>query len=69
MFLKEVGSGLPGSIVRWAAAGKIAGVDVAGLGGTSWPRIEGFMQQRDYTLYEGLGTCTRDALIAARARR
>lgn len=35
VFLKEVGCGLPESMVRWAAARKIAGIDVAGLGGTS----------------------------------
>jgi len=39
VFLKEVGSGLPETLVCWASAKKIAGVDVAGLGGTSWPRI------------------------------
>ena len=66
VFLKEVGSGLPESIVRWAATRKIAGIDVAGLGGTSWPKIEGLIQGRDYAVYEGLGTCTRDAIIRSR---
>ncbi|MGD0231474.1 MAG: alpha-hydroxy-acid oxidizing protein [Syntrophorhabdales bacterium] len=65
VFLKEVGAGLPESVVRWAAARKIAGVDVAGLGGTSWPRIEGYIQDKDYGIYENIGTCTRDAIIAA----
>ena len=66
VFLKEVGAGLPESVVRWAAARKIAGIDVAGMGGTSWPRIEGLIQGKDYALYEGLGTCTRDAIIRGR---
>ncbi len=66
VFLKEVGCGLPESIVRWAATRKIAGVDVAGLGGTSWPRIEGIIQGKDYAVYEGLGTCTKDAIIRSR---
>ena len=66
IFLKEVGCGLPESIVRWAATKKIAGIDVAGLGGTSWPRIEGLVQGKDYAVYESLGTCTRDAIIRSR---
>ncbi len=66
VFLKEVGSGLPESIVRWAATKEIAGIDVAGLGGTNWPKIEGLIQGKDYTVYESLGTCTRDAIINSR---
>jgi isopentenyl-diphosphate delta-isomerase len=66
VFLKEVGCGLPESIVRWAATRKIAGIDVAGLGGTSWPKIEGLLQGKDYGAYEGLGACTRDAIIRSR---
>jgi isopentenyl-diphosphate delta-isomerase len=67
VFLKEVGCGLPEPVVRWAATRGIAGVDVAGLGGTSWPVIEGFIQHRDFAVYDGFGTCTRDAVIGARA--
>ena len=66
IFLKEVGCGLPEPVVRWASARKIAGVDVAGLGGTNWPRIEGLMQGRDFSPYERLGTSTRDAIVGAR---
>jgi isopentenyl-diphosphate delta-isomerase len=66
VFLKEVGSGLPESVVRWAATKEIAGIDVAGLGGTNWPKIEGLIQGKDYALYESLGTCTRDAIIVSR---
>jgi isopentenyl-diphosphate delta-isomerase len=68
VFLKEVGCGLPDSIVRWASTIQIAGVDVAGLGGTNWPKVEGLIQGRDYSLYEGLGTGTRDAIIGAAKR-
>ena len=66
VFLKEIGAGLPESIVRWAATRRIAGIDVAGLGGTNWPKIEGLIQGRDYAVYEDLGTCTRDAIIRGR---
>ncbi len=65
VFLKEVGSGLPETVVRWASARKIAGIDVAGLGGTNWAKIEGVMQGKDSTPYETLGTCTRDAIMDA----
>jgi isopentenyl-diphosphate delta-isomerase len=66
VFLKEVGAGLPESIVRWVATRRIAGIDVAGLGGTNWPKIEGLIQGKDYAVYEDLGTCTRDAIILGR---
>ena len=66
VLLKEVGAGLPESIVRWAGTRKIAGIDVAGLGGTNWAKIEGLIQGKDYAAYEDLGTCTRDAIIRGR---
>jgi isopentenyl-diphosphate delta-isomerase len=66
VLLKEVGTGLPASILAWAGKSKVAGVDVAGLGGTNWARIEGIIQGRDYSAYEGLGTRTLDALLIAR---
>ncbi len=49
IILKEVGAGIPENLVKWAA-GKtgIKGIDVAGLGGTNWARIEGLMSDCDY---------------------
>jgi isopentenyl-diphosphate Delta-isomerase len=67
VFLKEVGFGIAESVVEWAAGQKIRGVDVAGLGGTNWARIEGIVQGKDYTIYEDLGKRTRDAIRSARA--
>jgi len=66
IFLKEVGFGLPERLFSWASERSIAGVDVAGLGGTNWALIEGLMQGKDYTLYEQLGMRTRDAIVSAR---
>jgi isopentenyl-diphosphate delta-isomerase len=60
-----VGFGLTDSLSLWAHERGIAGVDVAGLGGTNWARIEGYIQGREYALYEQLGTPTRDAIISA----
>lgn len=65
IFLKEVGFGLSEGLMKWASERGIAGVDVAGLGGTNWARIEGLLQGRDYGLYERLGTPTRDAVLSA----
>jgi isopentenyl-diphosphate delta-isomerase len=67
IFLKEVGFGLSDGLIKWASERGIAGVDVGGLGGTNWARIEGFMQGKDYALYEQLGTPTRDAIASARS--
>lgn len=67
VMLKEVGAGLPEPLIKWAAGKKgIRGVDVAGLGGTNWARIEGMMSECDYELYESLGTETVEAVITAR---
>jgi isopentenyl-diphosphate Delta-isomerase len=67
VILKEVGFGMADSVVEWAARQKVRGVDVAGLGGTNWARIEGIVQGKDYTIYEELGTRTRDAIKSAKA--
>ncbi|MDP2267823.1 MAG: alpha-hydroxy-acid oxidizing protein, partial [Deltaproteobacteria bacterium] len=67
ILLKEVGAGIPESLAAWAAARTgIKGVDVAGLGGTNWARIEGLMSDQDYELYESLGTETAESIIATR---
>ena len=67
IILKEVGAGIPESLIRWTAGFKgVQGVDVAGLGGTNWARIEGLMSDRDYELYESLGMETVEAIIMAR---
>lgn len=67
IILKEVGSGIPENLMKWAAAKTaIRGIDVAGLGGTNWIRIEGLMADSDYELYEGLGTETATAIMTAR---
>lgn len=66
VLLKEVGTGFPIPLVNWASERRIAGIDTAGLGGTNWARIEGLIQGKDYSMYEALGSCTRDTLMAVR---
>lgn len=67
IILKEVGSGIPENLMKWAT-GKtgIKGIDVAGLGGTNWVRIEGLLSGNDYLMYESLGAETTEAIMNAR---
>jgi isopentenyl-diphosphate Delta-isomerase len=64
VLLKEVGFGLSDRILTWAGTGKVAGADVAGLGGTNWARIEGGIRGRDFSIYDDLGRRTRDVLLS-----
>lgn len=67
IILKGVGCGIPENLVKWAAGKtEIKGIDVAGLGGTNWIRIEGLMSGSNHELYESLGTETTEAIITAR---
>ncbi|MGD0236728.1 MAG: type 2 isopentenyl-diphosphate Delta-isomerase [Syntrophorhabdales bacterium] len=66
VLLKEVGFGLPDALLTWAGDRNIAGVDVAGLGGTNWARIEGRIRGRDFSVFEELGRQTKEVLLAGR---
>ncbi len=68
VLLKEVGFGLPDSLLAWAGSRNIAGVDVAGLGGTNWALVEGSIRGRDFSLFGELGRKTKEALVAAGKR-
>jgi isopentenyl-diphosphate Delta-isomerase len=63
IFIKEVGFGLGRSVMEWASIHRIAGLDVAGIGGTNWARVEGYLQRQDYSVFEELGVSTKDALV------
>ena len=68
VLLKEVGFGISDTLLTWAGSHGVGGVDVAGLGGTNWARVEGMISGRDVGAFEGLGRRTRDVLVAARKR-
>ncbi len=72
VLLKEVGSGLGPRLARWAAATRLAGLDTAGAGGTSWARVESY-RAGDPRLaalgraFGGWGIPTAESVIACRA--
>jgi isopentenyl-diphosphate Delta-isomerase len=66
VFIKEVGFGLTPDVTKWASENRISGIDVAGVGGTNWARIEGLIQVKDYSVYDKLGMNTLEALRLAR---
>ena len=69
VLLKEVGHGLSARVAREVAASGLAALDVAGAGGTSWARVEeyvNFGEVRDEALAEW-GIPTAQALREVRA--
>jgi isopentenyl-diphosphate delta-isomerase len=65
IFVKEVGFGVSDQVLEWASMRRIAGVDVAGMGGTNWAKVEGLIQGKNYSVYQELGKRTRDVILAA----
>ncbi len=71
VFVKEVGAGIGPQAARRLAALPIAGVESAGVGGTSWARVEALRADaptsRDTGLaLGGFGVPTADSIIACR---
>jgi isopentenyl-diphosphate Delta-isomerase len=67
--VKEVGFGLAPADVRRLTTAGVAGVDVAGAGGTNWARVEGFRDTRAGAVADAFadwGWPTADALRGAR---
>ena len=71
VFVKEVGAGIGPESARRLAALPIAGVESAGVGGTSWARVEALradaLRSRDTGLaLGGFGVPTADSILACR---
>jgi isopentenyl-diphosphate delta-isomerase len=69
--LKEVGSGISRGLARWVRGTKIAAVDTAGAGGTSWAKVESYrareaLAKRLGRSFAGWGIPTADSLVACR---
>jgi isopentenyl-diphosphate Delta-isomerase len=70
VIVKEVGSGISEGVAGQLAAAGVAGIDVAGTGGTSWSRIEGIRAgERTAKLaavFDSWGIPTADSIRMAR---
>ena len=68
LVLKEVGHGLDTETIRAVAGIGLAGLDVAGAGGTSWARVEEYVRYGEIVHPELVewGIPTADAILAAR---
>jgi isopentenyl-diphosphate delta-isomerase len=69
--IKEVGWGISAGIATLLAALGVAGIDVAGAGGTSWSEVERYrapsaMRQRIAASFAGWGISTADCLVDVR---
>jgi isopentenyl-diphosphate Delta-isomerase len=72
VLVKEVGWGLSGAVVRALFAHGVAGVDVAGAGGTSWSEVERHRTTERWRVrvaaqFAGWGIPTAESIRAARA--
>jgi isopentenyl-diphosphate Delta-isomerase len=72
VIVKEVGWGLAPDVVRALVDAGVAGVDVAGAGGTSWSQVERYriadpVRARVAAAFAGWGIPTAEAIAGARA--
>jgi isopentenyl-diphosphate delta-isomerase len=73
VFVKEVGWGISGPVAEALVQAGVAGIDVAGAGGTSWSQVEGFRAEDPSRAaaagsFRSWGIPTADALIDVRQR-
>ena len=72
VIIKEVGNGISPDVACRLADTGIAGIDVAGAGGTSWSEVEAFRQESELTRdiahsFSGWGIPTARALVEVKA--
>ena len=71
VFVKEVGAGIGPATAQRLAAMPLAGVETAGVGGTSWARVEALRHDSAHTRHSGLalggfGVPTSESILACR---
>ena len=71
VFVKEVGAGIGTASAQRLAEMAIAGVETAGVGGTSWARVEALRHESAKTRHSGialggLGVPTSESILACR---
>jgi isopentenyl-diphosphate Delta-isomerase len=66
IFIKEVGTGIAPDLVRRLVEIGVAGIDISGMGGTSWTMVEG-ARRADHLgeVFSQVGIPTDEAIIAA----
>jgi len=62
VIVKETGCGISGKIAKSLEDAGVKAIDVAGAGGTSWTRVEGYRNKRDMKHIEEWGIPTAFAL-------
>ncbi|HEX8806744.1 MAG TPA: type 2 isopentenyl-diphosphate Delta-isomerase [Candidatus Aquilonibacter sp.] len=72
VIVKEVGWGLSESVVRELFRAGVAGIDVAGAGGTSWSEVERYRMRENWRVrvaaeFAGWGIPTAECVRSARA--
>jgi isopentenyl-diphosphate delta-isomerase len=72
LIVKETGAGISGGVARWLVDMGVAGIDVAGAGGTNWALVEGgrAVRQADRDLaaaFADWGVPTARAIVDVRA--
>lgn len=65
IIVKEVGNGISEDVARRLYSVGVKIVDTAGLGGTSWPKVEGIRGNQEWLgdLFAGWGIKTADSII------
>jgi len=71
VFVKEVGAGIGPGTAALLAEMPIAGIETAGVGGTSWARVEALRHDAEQTRHAGLalggfGVPTAESILACR---
>jgi isopentenyl-diphosphate delta-isomerase len=62
VIVKEVGFGISGSLSKQLVKAGVKAIDVAGAGGTSWVKVDGFRTKEDFSHIEEWGIPTAEAL-------
>jgi isopentenyl-diphosphate delta-isomerase len=62
VIVKEVGFGISGRLSRQLVKAGVKAIDVAGAGGTSWVKVDGFRTKEDFSHIEEWGIPTAEAL-------
>ncbi|MBN1896342.1 MAG: type 2 isopentenyl-diphosphate Delta-isomerase [Candidatus Aenigmarchaeota archaeon] len=66
VIVKEVGSGISADVARRLAAAGVDAIDIAGVGGTSWIKVDSMIGRTPYAEFYGWGIPTAESLESCR---